>query len=101
MAALNAWSRGLCLAHWCFAESDIVGPFQHGSPLLESERPGEESHRLPAPGPTLRPPPDEGEQGVREYLCVLLSGGQWQFQLGVHMRRRWRTEVTVGEVACG
>lgn len=40
-------------------------------------------------------------KGVREYLCVLLSGGQWLFQLAIHMLRRWCTEVTVGEVACG
>lgn len=39
----------------------------------------------------------------REYLCVLLSDGQWLHAVSVRrpQLRRWCTEVAVGAVACG
>lgn len=38
-----------------------MGLIQHGCPLLEGERSRQEGHRLPAPGPQLRPPSHEGK----------------------------------------
>lgn len=41
-------------------ESDVLGSVQHGSIVLEGERSGKESHRLPPPGSELRSSPHEG-----------------------------------------
>lgn len=41
-------------------ESDVLGSVQHGGIVLEGERSGKESHRLPPPGSELRSSPHEG-----------------------------------------
>lgn len=66
--------HGLCFRP--FAEPDFLGALQHGSPLLESEGPRKEGHRLPPPGPALRATPDEGELQPRSRAPVLSPSGK-------------------------